>query len=262
MSEAVLTDTTQLTSELVEKLRKMFNERLVSVCLYGSSVELHSENTVSARPVQSFDEKKNVNVLVIIQDFQTNDLETVSDISTWWEKKAKALPLFLSEQEWEHASDVFALEYADIKDRHWLAYGKDLFSAIQVDTQSLRLICELEVYRKLIFLRQRLLLFKNNPEKLNQFLNESINTFTSIFRGIFRAYCPDKPVPIEATDLYAELSILISGFNSQPFHQVLNNRQAKQKPDKSLVLPLFKQYVDQISRVNLFLNENHYSNIE
>lgn len=251
MSEIKQGDTEKLTAEFVAKLRSVFAQRLLSVCLYGSCVEAH---TSSLKPLASV---RDVNALVIVEDFKTSDLETVSSLSIWWEKKARALPLFLSQEEWENAADIFALEYADIKARHWLADGKDFYSCLSVNPKELRLICELEVYRKLIFLRQRLLLFKDQPEQLGALLKESIGSFNTLFRGIIRAYQPEQPSYWEATALYEALERLVPTFNAEPFRRVQEHLASARKFEKSSILPLFRDYLEQVALVNHFLNLHH-----
>lgn len=234
-----MSENKQLTEELAGRLKAQFGERLVSVCLYGSG----------ARDIEH--SKKSLNVLVILQGLSSEDLHAASTVSLWWEQKAHTLPVYLSEEEWTNASDVFALEYADIKDWHWVAYGKDLYSAIEVDCHSLRLICELEIYRKLLFLRQRILLLRNKPETLLTLMKDANGSFAAIFRGILRVYRPDQPLESKKENLFSKLSEVVPGFSKEPFIAAENCAQI----DKTQILPTFERYVAQISLVNSFLNE-------
>ena len=54
-------------------------------------------------------------------------------------------PVFFTEDYIIRSTDVFPIEFLDMKENHVTLYGKDLFEAIAVDTKNLRFQCEQEI---------------------------------------------------------------------------------------------------------------------
>ena len=202
-------------NELVERLKSVFGEdRLVSVCVYG--VALFGESL----PVRA-KRQSGVNTLVILKSLETADLEKATDIGRWWDKKAHALPLFLSEEEWRNSADIFALEYADIRDNHHVAYGEDLYNNVEIHTEPLRLVTELELHRKLLFLRQRLLLFRDEPGMLIEFMHGSIHDLATLFRGVLRLSLAREEVPALPPDVFRQMEKQVERFDAASFLKIL-----------------------------------------
>ncbi len=237
----------QKLGQLVEELQHVYDDKLVSVCLYGSAL-FETEMPKLKSPHQ------NINVLVILSDISPKDLEKASSISKWWLKVANAMPTFLSEVEWHRSDDVFALEYADIRDNHHLAYGKDLFSHIEVNCEALRLVLELELNRKLMFLRQQMLGFSDKPLQLLNRLQGSTNSFISLFRGILRLKYPPGDIPQKAPIVLERLKELIPDFDAAPFEKVLQSKVVGTTLSRSEVLPLYQQFICQIMLVVAYVD--------
>ena len=231
-------------TELTEQLKNQLGERLVSVCVYGSAaVESSPDNPTT-----------DTNVLVVVRNLALADLEQAGETCKRWEKHGRSLPIFMSDEEWRNSADVFALEYADIRDRHQIAYGEDLFSDTAVDQNALRLVCELEVYRKLVFLRQRLLIFRGQPTELVKFMQGSVTSFTAFGRAILRL-AGRESVPFNATEVFPALASVVEGLDAKPFLRVAESRDEKNAVSKDEALPLFEAYVRQIDCMNRHLNK-------
>lgn len=236
------------TDKLVKELQHLFDNRLISVCVYGSSV--------FEEEIPAVQEKfKDINVLVILNSLESSDLEKASSVSKWWERVGHSLPVFISEEEWHRSKDVFALEYADIRDNHVVAYGKDLFSDIGIERDALRLICELELHRKLVFLRQRLLLHRDNPRVLLGFLQESVNSFAALFRGVLRLKLESGNIPQKSPLVFEALKGLVSGYDPTPFLRVLHSKEPGTTVRQTDIFPLYNEFVRQISLVTAYVDE-------
>lgn len=238
--------------ELVARLKTLFGEqRLVSVCVYGSAV--FGDTPDAEKPRRK--EQPDINTLVVLKTLETADLEKASEIGKWWNKKAHALPLFFSEQEWLHSADVYALEYADIRDNHHVIYGADLYNDVEVHKEAMRLICELELHRKILFLRQRLLLFRDDPKILVEFMHRSVADFAAVFRGVLRLTLSPDQVSAKPGDVFRQLEKTVDRFDATPFLAVLDSCRGVQRIDKARALRMFEAYLAQVSVINLYLNE-------
>lgn len=235
-------------TQLLKELQHLYGERLVSVCIYGSAVFKEDVDRVD-------DKHRDINALVILQSLSLSDLEKASSISKWWDKTAHALPMFLSEEEWRRSSDVFALEYADIRDNHHVAYGKDLYSDVEIIPDALRLVCELELHRKLIYMRQRLLLHRDKPKVLIEMLQKSVNSYAALFRGVLRLVHKTKDVPQQPDAVFHALKDLVAGYDPAPFLKVLASRQPGHKIAEAEAFSLYNRFIEQVGTVTEYVDQ-------
>lgn len=233
--------------KLVHELKTLFEDRLVSVCVYGSAVFQEALPPVEAK-------HKDINVLIILKGLELSDLEKASSIGKWWEQVGHSLPMFLSEAEWQRSSDVFSLEYADIRDNHVVAYGKDLYNEVSVNCDALRLVCELELHRKLIYLRQRMLIHRDKPEILLDLLQHSVNSFAALFRGVLRLKS-DVAVPQKAPEVFEALKGVVDNYDPEPFLQVIASKAPKAKVSKTDIFPLYHRVIGQVSLVTAYVDD-------
>lgn len=238
---------TQKTQQLVKELQHMFADRLISVCVYGSAVFQDEPKRISGKYA-------NINVIVLLKSLDLRDLEKASSIGKWWQKVGHSLPVFFSEEEWQRAADIFALEYADIKQNHAVVYGKDLFSPVDVDRDALRLVCELELHRQLIFLRQRLLLHQDKPKEILAILHQRIKGIAALFRGVLRLKLPADQVPQDAEQVFKRLVGIVDGYAPDPFLQVLASQQPKARIAATDIMPLYTRCLQQISIVTHYVD--------
>jgi len=109
-------------NQLLAKVTKTFGDRLVSVVLYGSAaVGDHHEGF------------SDLNVICVLQQISTRELEESESVFRWWREQKNPAPLLLSEHEFQTSSDCFAIEFHDIKSNHRILQGKDIVSNLVVD---------------------------------------------------------------------------------------------------------------------------------
>ena len=161
-------------SDFVLNLGKILNETLVSVILYGSAAS--GEFT---------DEHSNLNLLVVLKNSGLENLRAVSGLIN--QRRFRLIhPLILSEEYIQNSTDVFPIEFLDLKENYLVLAGRDVLKGISVDTKNLRFQCEHELKSKLIGLRQFYL--RNNRQRL-ALLNFLLKSFTStlhILRNVMR----------------------------------------------------------------------------
>lgn len=238
--------TQKAVDHLVQELAHLYGDNLVSVCVYGSAVWKTTEVV------------KNINVMILLNKLDTDGLERASSLAKWWQTQGHTLPMFMSLDEWHRSADAFALEYTDIRDHHVVVYGQDLYSHIHTDHDSLRLVCELELHRKLIFLRQRLLLHRDSPKELLGFLLEAISSLTALSRGVLRLH-QDKP-PMAGPEVFAALNAQIEGFEAAPFLRVIEAKDNPKSVRLTDVPSLYAQLVLQLGVLTAYVDAHHIHN--
>lgn len=166
---------TQIINNLIEKLKNIFKEKLISVVLYGSCAANLCENKYS-----------DINTIVVIDNLQALDLKKANSAIKDFIKTKNPLPLFMDRDEWFNSCDVYPIEYSDIKERYSILYGEDLVAPLILEKKNLRLQCEHEIKNLLIKLRQNYLAQSNNLKAIESLLITSSKSFFALFRAILR----------------------------------------------------------------------------
>lgn len=164
-----------ITSELITNLKEVFEEKLVSVILYGSCAGDVCENKFS-----------DINIIVVIDNLLAADLKMANSALKEFVKTKNPLPLFMDKDEWFNSCDVYPIEYSDIKERHTILYGEDIVKPLVLEKTNLRLQCEHETKNLLIKLRQNYLLQSNNIDAIEKLLKTVSKSFFALFRAILR----------------------------------------------------------------------------
>lgn len=165
----------KMLNNFIEDLKKLFNERLSSVFLYGSCAVGECENSFS-----------DINLMVIVKDLCASDLKSANPIINKVVKETKSLPIFMDKDEWFNSSDVYAIECSDIQDRHKILFGENLITVLNIERNDIRLQCEREVKNLLIRLRQAYLSKTKDKNALKNVIKFSSKSFVIVFRTILK----------------------------------------------------------------------------
>lgn len=165
----------KITSSLIENLKELYGQRLISVILYGSCAGDVCENEFS-----------DINTMVIIDNLHALDLKNATSAVSEFMKTKNPLPLFMDKEEWFNSCDVYPIEYSDIKDRYKILYGEDIVKPLVLEKSNLRLQCEHEIKNLLIKLRQNYLAQSNDLKAIEKLLKTSSKSFFALFRAILR----------------------------------------------------------------------------
>lgn len=165
----------KITGNLINELKDIFKEKLVSVILYGSCAEDKCENEFS-----------DINLIIVIDNLLAMDLKKATLLLKDLIKVNNSIPLFMDKDEWFNSCDSYPIEYFDIKDRYRILYGDDIVKPLVLDKKNLRLQCEHEVKNLLIRLRQGYLANSNNFKAIEALLKASSKSFFALFRAALR----------------------------------------------------------------------------
>jgi hypothetical protein len=169
-----------LLENFVGRLRKIYGDILVSAILYGSAAS------------GEFTEKhSNINLLVVLK---TTDLNTLSKAYNLVSSSRfrSICPVFFTEDYIRTSTDVFPIEFLDMKENYTVLNGKDVLKDLKVDTRNLRFQCEQELKSKLITVKRQYLAAHSRKE----FEDLLFKTFTSclhIMRNILRIKGKEPP---------------------------------------------------------------------
>jgi hypothetical protein len=228
-------DVERVLGQLTEKLRGKYDDRLVSVVLYGSAAAGDHQDKFS-----------DVNVLCVLRTITPRELGECEEIFRWWREQGNPAPLLLSEQEVVTATDCFAIEFHDIKSYHRIVFGKDVISGLVVDDSFYRAHVEYELRAKLLRLRQKASGVLSEKNLLPRLLADSIATFCVLFRHALLLH--GEQVPAKKREIIAAAGRRF-GFDVAPFEKVLDLRDERVKPGELGAAALLGPYLAGIETV-------------
>ena len=225
----------KVVNQLVEKLRKAYGDRLVSVVLYGSAA------TGEHHPKFS-----DFNILCVLTTITPREMAESEDIFRWWREQGSPSPLLLSEHEVATSTDCFAIEFLDIQQHHQLLHGKDVVSGLVVDRAFYRAQVEHDLRAKLLRLRQKASGMLSDADLLRRLLADSLSTFAVLFRHALALHGAEtshrkREVIENAGRLFA--------FDTAPFLKILDMREERLKPREVEPSALLSPYLEGIGKV-------------
>lgn len=221
-------------TELVEKLRAAYGDRLVSVTLYGSAAGHDHHRKFS-----------DVNVLCVLREITPRELGDSEPVFRWWRNLGNPPPLLLSEEEVATSSDCFPIEFEDMKTRRRVLHGKDVIEGIEIDRSFYRAQVEHELRAKLLRLRQRAAAVLSNNDQLLRLMVESLSTFCVLARhGMSLAGIEVAAPKAEVIERLAE-----TGADPEPFRTLLSIREGKVQSRDIEPAPLFADYLKSVEGI-------------
>lgn len=227
--------------DFVKRMREAAGANLESVILYGSAVagDFHPEYS-------------NLNLFCVLRDSSFLSLQPLVPVAQWWEKQKQPPPLFMTRQELNRSTDVFAIELLDMQQHHRILFGEDVLLGLQIPMQLHRVQVEYELREKLLLLRQQLLLASDNKRRLWGLLVLSVSSFVTLFRHALIALGRVSPVGKRETvqALAEQLKI-----DTSAILEVLEVREHKANPKQMDVNGLFARYMAVVEQVTAAVDE-------
>jgi hypothetical protein len=231
---------TMTLDELVSQLRAAYGDALRSVVLYGS-----------AAGGEHIPKRSDYNVLVIAQSLPAERLRAAAAVGAAWSASGSPPPMTLTLEEWRASSDIFAMEYADILERHKILYGDSPFGGISVSRGDLRLQVEREAMGKLLQFRQGVLAAGNDGKKQLQLLEASLSTLMVIFRAVARL---GGDTPSADNEVLVATIAAKGGFDAGPFTRVVRHVRGTEKLTHRDVEPVITGYLDGLQRLVAYVD--------
>src|SRR6266850_4472490 len=157
----------------LEPVRRELGGEFRAACLTGSVL------------TQGFDARHSkINILVVARALEPETLDRLR-LSMPAPRKAPYFdPLLLTRHQIEHSLDSFPIEWLEIKERHLILEGEDVFGQLEVPNTYLRLQCEHELRARHIRLRQAYLVSGKRTSLLLDALKASASSFATLFRTL------------------------------------------------------------------------------
>ncbi len=221
--------------EFVSRMRQAAGSNLQSIVLYGSAATGEFQTDFS-----------NLNLLCILRESSFSQLSAIAPVVEWWHRQKNPAPLIMTQEELEHSTDVFSIEFLDMQRHHRVLFGDEVLGPLQIPMHQHRTQLEYELREKLILLRQRLLEAGDNDRALWQLLLGSVSTFGTLFRHALLAL--GDAAPHSKREAIQLLATRIP-FEPSAFLQLLDIRDHKADRKQFDAKDVFTRYLAAVQHV-------------
>lgn len=228
--------------KFVEELKNTLGENLLSVIAFGSQANVE-------------DAKSNLNLMIVTNELTAENLYDISKPVKKWVKGKNPIPVIMNRDEWYSSFDVYAIEYADIKENYRLIYGEDLIPTISINKYFLRLQCESELKSLLLKYKNNFLMNVKSDREMKKLLNNVIKTLLVIFRSVLRLH--DSAVPYRAVDIIEFASNYLS-FNKIVMSKIAKVRYENEDYTKQELLFIEAELVKDIQNILKQVDAMHF----
>lgn len=228
--------------KFVEELKNALGDNLLSVIAFGSQANVE-------------DAKSNLNLMIVTNELTAENLYDISKPVKKWVKGKNPIPVIMNRDEWYSSFDVYAIEYADIKENYRIIYGQDLVSTICINKYFLRLQCESELKSLLLKYKNNFLMNVKSDREMKKLLNNVIKTLLVIFRSVLRLH--DSAVPYRAVDIIEFASNYLS-FNKIVMSKIAKVRYENEDYTKQELLFIEAELVKDIQNILKQVDAMHF----
>ncbi len=233
---------------LAEFMERKFGENLIALYEFGEGACVDWEGS-------------GLKILAVLKTLGTRELRVLSEDRRKWEKNGLPAPLMLTKETLLSSTDVFPMEFLEMKEANRLVYGKeDVLSGLDIPLSNLRLQLETQATGKLIHLRQSYIDAAGDKKRLAHLIAVSIEPFTEVMRNALRLL--GKPAPVDKGEIIRSFCAE-SGIDPVPFNQALEIRRemgrsggGKVNLDLDGLEELFSGYMGEIGRMAEKIDRN------
>ncbi|KKZ14005.1 MAG: hypothetical protein TQ37_02530 [Candidatus Synechococcus spongiarum 15L] len=182
----------------------------------------------------------NINVLIVLEYITQPALQQWSGIHKQWAREKIIAPLFLTHSDLQQFSDVFPLEFLDIKEYHVLLEGRDPFPELHVDATHLFRQCRQETHANLLRVRQCYVEGWAKVEAIQTLLPLSLTALLPCLRGLYRLL--DRPSNMKSPEVLDELNATLD-VDPSVFLEVWRLKRGLSTPGKHELPKLLERYL-------------------
>jgi hypothetical protein len=227
----------------ISRLIETYAANLKCIMVYGSAAQ--GEDFVPGH--------SNINLLVILHEITLSDLKKGAKLVSMGRRQKKIIPLFLTLQHIDTSSDVFPIEFIEMKENHVVIYGDEIFDSIVIHSENVRLQCESTLKGQIIKLRQGYLELMAKPELLRRLMIDSLTGLLPTIKNILKLK-GKVLATVKKDELISQLEKEY-GIDVAPLIKVLYNKLKITKLAVNEVDAVFEQYLDVIQRLAIAVDE-------
>lgn len=222
-------------NQLVITLQTVCSNRLLSVFIFGSKANASDESLDS-----------NVDLFIILDNVRGEDLTELFPFVQRWVSKGNPVPLIMGKDEFYAMSDIYAIEYSDIKWNNQLIYGDDLVQHLNINYFDLRLQCERELKNLILKLRG----FYLEHGRAKSAILRSVDTIAKTIAVLFRALIRLKNLTpsVYKQDLVEQLGSVVR-FDKLFFKKMIGQKEGSYTFNTSEIYEFNEYLINQLSSI-------------
>ena len=213
----------------LRSIKKQKDLKLEAILVYGSAAR-----------GEFLEGYSNINVLVVLEQITQPVLQRWSGIHKQWAREKIIAPLFLTHTDLQQSSDVFPLEYLDIKECHVLLEGRDPFPELHVNQAHLFVQCRQEIHANLLRVRQCYVEGWGRVEAIQTVLPLSLTALLPCLRGLYRLL--NRPSNMKSPEILDELKATLD-VDPSVFFEVWHLKRGLSTPGKHELPKLLDRYL-------------------
>lgn len=221
----------------------IYSTNIKSIMVYGSAAQ--GEDFVPGH--------SNINLLVILGEITLLDLKKGAKLVSLGKRQKRIVPLFLTLQHINTSSDVFPIEFMEMKENHIVVYGKEIFDQVVIYPENVRLQCESTLKGQIIKLRQGYLELMAKPELLKRLMIASLTGLMPTMRNILRLK-GRVVVSVKKAEVISQIGEEY-GIVVAPLLKILSSKLKITRLAKNEVDIVFEQYLNVIGQLAIAVDE-------
>jgi hypothetical protein len=222
--------------QLVAQLKAAHGDALLGVLVYGSTAADSSA-------------KKGHNIAVVVRSLDMRAMQAEGAIARAWQEAGNPVPLVLTEGEWRSSVDVFAIEHADIAERHRILYETPGFAVTvraSVRAADIRRQLEYELLAELLAVRAAIAAAGTDANAQRDILSAQAGRSVAVMRAALRL--GGHTIPATGEGVCTAMGAL-AGFDASPFHAALGQRHGTLKIAKGDLAATLGAFHDGLTRL-------------
>lgn len=223
-----MTDPRETARRFVADIEGAWGERLHAAVLYGSVPRGDTIPGVS-----------DINLLLLVDGIRLPELAAAGAAARRWVDLGNTAPLVLDAADWRRATDVFAVEIADMLDHREVLRGADPLEGVSVSWRALRFQLEHELRASLVRLHDTLMVSAEAPTDVGALLLRALPSFEAYLRGALRL--GRRPIPTDPERMIEAAARLV-GAEPAGMIEARRARRAGRAPARTLAHPEVESY--------------------
>jgi predicted nucleotidyltransferase len=233
---------TNKINQFIDRIKLIFNEKLVSIIFYGSIVSgAHQQKT------------SDYNVLIIVDAMRIHELHRISKDLSKWILKYRFSPLIFTTEQLGMLSRVFPIEFFDLQEQYQVVYGSDVLKSISLSIEDLKRQLIYEWNQKIIQIRSRVLILGTHPQELKKILFSSSNSALVLIQATLRIF--QKSIPATKVECLVALRQHFE-FDFEIFQMIHQFKQDNTKIPLN-EFEILERYFQAMEQIVVELYQNH-----
>src|SRR3972149_4109325 len=226
---------------LTGEISLLCKDNLLSIYLYGS-----------AAGKGYIPERSNLNTLILLKKIEMGTLKGIAGIYKKSSRFRIVAPLVLTPDYIRSSTDVFPIEFLDIKENSILLSGHDVLKDIDIDLSQLREECEREIKGQLVRFRGAFLEVEGDRKGMERLVVTAVSNLIFPLKNIMRLLKQEMP---EGTDAVIKSCCKAMNVIDTPFLEAWTIKKVGHGVSLEDLYAVISGYMDSLEEISKKIDE-------